>query len=121
MEVPTDCSKVWGSIINHRRYARRWVVHQIQDGTYTWFWHDLWCGSTPLIENEEAMQMIKLLGNARVCMAINEGRWNDTITGVATEDTGAMIFKVEINQEMVSDKVIWSPSTSGKFIHSTVI
>lgn len=72
-----------------------------------------------MIENEAVVQWINLPDNARVCMAISNGRWSDIIMGIECEGIINMTCNVEINSWLDKDRVVWRSNTSGKFSHRT--
>lgn len=79
MKEPVECSWVMRGILKNRKHARNLIKYIIMDGMETYFWHDLWCGSAPLLEDQMAIQSINLPLNAKVTELIETGNWSETV------------------------------------------
>lgn len=73
MEAISDCSWSLRGLLRHRKVARELIKYVIANGEDTYFWHDIWCTSSPLLEDVKAVQTINLPLDTMVSYIITNG------------------------------------------------
>lgn len=55
----SDSSWAWQNILKHIKEANNFIVYSIADVRDMFVWHDSWCGSTSLLDNLEAREVLR--------------------------------------------------------------
>lgn len=115
MESKKDCSWVIKGPLKHRKEAPKIIRYTVTNGRDTYLWHDLWCDSSPLLEDEMVRQQLNLPLDTKVSSLIDGDKWNNLVTHLPDSDLRSNILAFDIASSMEKDEIVWTLTASGRF------
>lgn len=116
MPAPVDCSWNMRGIMKHRKKAREHIKYLIANGENTYLWHNIWCSSKPLLEDDQAILLLNMSLTSKVSAIICNQKWSSTINDLLDTKLKNRILWVKINQYLEKDEIVWMPMPLGKFM-----
>ncbi|XP_027172427.1 uncharacterized protein LOC113772083 [Coffea eugenioides] len=108
-DVSPGSSWTWKRLISIQGVAEQQIRWVLSNGSAS-FWHDDWLGQGPLCRQVDSFQ------EYAVSDFVEHGRWNvQRLCSVLPSWWVGQILRVEPPAETHSDRMVWSPSTSGDF------
>ncbi|XP_027170444.1 uncharacterized protein LOC113770234 [Coffea eugenioides] len=108
-EVLPGSSWTWKRLVSIQGVAEKHIRWILSNGS-TSFWHDDWLGQGPLCRQVDTFQ------EYAVSEFVEHGRWNEqSLRSVLPSWWAGQILSVVPPAEAHSDRMVWSPSTSGNF------
>lgn len=90
------------------KHARNFIVHRIANGKATCVWHDLWLGHIPLIQQDEAKQLLRMPLEAKVSALLSNSTWNEKVQAMPQSEVKERILNTPVDHLLDEDYVVWT-------------